>query len=290
MDSNIKVSVIVPTYNRAHTLRRCLDSALGQTISPDEVIVVDDASTDDTTSVVKSISDERLRLITMPSRKGAQAARNVGITNAKGEYIAFLDSDDEWLPQKLEWQIKEIARMEKPCVVHGAGWIYRDQEKTREIFHIPKLNGFVYKELLTHPGPLYPCLFVPKKNLTEIGFLDENTPSYQEWDISIALARKLDFVFIDKPLMIYHTHGGETISKNRVKEAEGWQYIVEKYRAEILKNLGHKVLAQHYDRIATLYLKAGEHRRARKFCYLAYINKRADDVKSVGRRIWALGG
>ena len=290
MDFNIKVSVIVPTHNRAHTIRRCLDSALGQTISPYEVIVVDDASTDDSTSVVKSISDERLRLITMPSNKGAQAARNVGIKNAKGDYIAFLDSDDEWVPEKLEWQIKEIARMEKPCVVHGAGWIYRDQEKTREIFHIPKLNGFVYKELLTHPGPLYPCLFVPKKNLTEIGFLDENTPSYQEWDISIALARKLDFVFIDKPLMTYHIHGGETISKNRVKEAEGWQYIVEKYRAEILKNLGHKVLAQHYGRIATMYLKAGERRRASKFRYLAYINNRADDVKLVGRRIWVLGG
>jgi glycosyltransferase involved in cell wall biosynthesis len=290
MDGNIKVSVIVPTYNRAHTIRRCLDSALGQTISPDEVIVVDDASTDDTTSVVKSISDERLRLITMPSHKGAQAARNVGIKNAKGDHIAFLDSDDEWLPEKLEWQIKETARMKKPCVVHGAGWIFREQEKSREMFQIPRLNGFVYKELLTHPGPLYPCLFVPKKNLAEIGFLDENTPSYQEWDISIALARKLDFVFIDKPLMIYHIHGGETISKNGVKEAKGWQYIVEKYRAEILKNLGHKVLAQHYGRIATLYLKAGERRRARKFVYLAYINNRVDDVKIVGRRIWALGG
>src|SRR5690348_5887803 len=101
MDGNVKVSVIVPAYNRAHTIRRCLDSALGQSISPHEVIVVDDASTDDTTSVVKSISHERLRLITMPARKGAQAARNVGIKNAKSDYIAFLDSDDEWLPEKL---------------------------------------------------------------------------------------------------------------------------------------------------------------------------------------------
>src|SRR5205823_9732287 len=176
------------------TIRRCLDSALGQTISPYEVIVVDDASTDDTTSVVKSISDERLRLITMPSNKGAQAARNVGIKNAKGDHIAFLDSDDEWVPEKLEWQTKEIARMEKPCVIHGAGWIYKEQENTREIFPMPRLNGFVYKELLANPGPLYPCLFVPKKNLVEIGFLDEKTPSFQEWDISIALAKQLDAV------------------------------------------------------------------------------------------------
>src|SRR5215510_8225783 len=256
MDSNIKISVIVPTHNRAHTIRRCLDSALGQTISPYEVIVIDDASTDDTISVVKSISDERLRLITMPSNKGAQAARNVGIKNAKGDYIAFLDSDDEWVLEKLEWQIKEIARMGKPCVVHGASWIYKEKENTRENYSIPKLNGFVYKELLAKPGPCYPCLFVPKKNLVEIGFLDERTPSHQEWDISIALAKQLDFVFIDKPLMIYHIHGGESISKDRIKEAEGWQYIVEKYRAEILKNMGAKVLAQHYEQIATFYLNA----------------------------------
>ncbi len=290
MDSNIKVSVIVPTHNRAHTIRRCLDSALGQSISPYEVIVVDDASTDNTTSVVKAISDERLRLITMPSCKGAQAARNVGIKNAKGDHIAFLDSDDEWVPEKLEWQIKEMAKMEKPCVIHGAGWVYKEQDNTREMFRIPRLNGFVYKELLAHPGPLYPCLFVPKTNLAEIGFLDEKTPSYQEWDISIALAKQLDFVFIDKPLMIYHIHEGDSISKNGVKEAEGWQYIVEKYRAEILKNLGNKILAQHYSRIATLYLKAGERQRARKFVYLAYINNRVDDARLLGRVIWALSG
>ena len=289
MDSNIKVSVIVPTHNRAHTIRRCLDSALGQTISPYEVIVVDDASTDDTTSVVKSISDERLRLITMPSNKGAQAARNVGIKNAKGDHIAFLDSDDEWVPEKLEWQIKEIARMEKPCVIHGAGWIYKEQENTREIFAMPRLNGFVYKELLAHPGPLYPCILVPKKNLAEIGFLDEKTPSYQEWDTSIALAKQLDFVFIDKPLMIYHVHGGDTISKNKVKEAEGWQYIVEKYSAEILKNVGNKVLAQHYSQIATFYLEAGERQRACKFSDLAYINNRVDG-RLLGRAILALSG
>src|SRR5207245_118000 len=199
-DCNLFCSVIVATHNRADTIRRCLYSALGPTVTTYEVIVVDDASTDDTTSVVKSISDERLQLITMSSNKGAQAARNVGIKNAKGDYIAFLDSDDEWVPEKLEWQTKEIARMEKPCVIHGAGWIYKEQENTREIFSMPILNGFVYKELLTNPGPLYPCLFVPKKNLVEIGFLDEKTPSFQEWDLSITLAKQLDFVFIDKPL------------------------------------------------------------------------------------------
>jgi len=89
--------------------------------------------------------------------------------------------------------------------------------------------------------------------------------------------------------MIYHVHGGDTISKNRVKEAEGWQYIVEKYSAEILKNVGNKVLAQHYSQIATFYLEAGERQRACKFSDLAYINNRVDG-RLLGRAIMALSG
>ena len=101
--------------------------------------------------------------------------------------------------------------------------------------------------------------------------------------------KQLDFVFVDKPLMIYHIHGGDSISKNRIKEAEGWQYIVEKYSAEILKNVGNKVLAQHYRQIATFYLNAGERQRACKFFYLAYINNQAD-VRLLGQAILALSG
>ncbi len=285
------VSVVIPTHNRSRCIERAMSSVLAQTYADFEAIVVDDGSTDDTVRVVERYArkDSRIRLIQHDRRKGAQAARNTGIFAATGKWIAFLDSDDEWVPEKLEWQSKEIARMAKPCVIHGAGWIQKEQENTREIFPMPRLNGFVYKELLAHPGTLYPCILVPKKNLAEIGFLDEKTPSYQEWDISIALAKQLDFVFIDKPLMIYHVHGGDTISKNRVKEAEGWQYIVEKYSAEILKNVGNKVLAQHYSRIATFYLEAGEHQRACKFFDLAYINNRVDG-RLLGRAILALSG
>ncbi len=103
------VSVIIPTYNRAHLLGRAIESVLDQTYQDFEIIVVDDASADETEEVVKSFGDDRINHIRHQKNKGGSAARNTGIKAARGEFIAFLDSDDEWVPKKLE---KEIDRLQ----------------------------------------------------------------------------------------------------------------------------------------------------------------------------------
>lgn len=269
MKSDIRVSVVIPVYNREKTISYCLESVLKQTFPAFEIIVIDDNSTDDTVKIVKSITDKRIHLITMPSNKGAQAARNMGIKLATGNYIAFLDSDDEWLPEKLEVQVREIVNLKKPCIVHCDAWVVIEEKNEKKLFNVHKLNGYIYKELLTGPGPLYSCLLAPKECFEKIGFLDENVPSYQEWDTSIALARLYEFIFIDKPLIIYHLHEGETISKDIVKEADGWRYIVEKYKDAITNNIGKRALAKHYSQIGMLYYKAGDFARARIYFYKA---------------------
>lgn len=96
------VSVVIPTYNRAHLVGRAIQSVLNQTYQDFEIIVVDDGSTDNTEEVVKSFNDPRIRYIRHDQNRGGSAARNTGIKMARGEYIAFQDSDDEWLPEKLE--------------------------------------------------------------------------------------------------------------------------------------------------------------------------------------------
>lgn len=103
------VSVILPSYNRAHTLRRAIDSVLAQTFRDFELIVVDDGSADSTQDLVAAIADDRLRYVKHRRRKGASAARNTGIDNAKGQYVAFIDSDDAWLPHKLERQMMHVS-------------------------------------------------------------------------------------------------------------------------------------------------------------------------------------
>lgn len=116
--NNPKVSVIIPTYNRAHLIGRAIKSVLNQTYKDFEIIIVDDGSTDKTEEVVKDFKDERVRYIRREKNKGGSAARNTGIKAARGEYIAFQDSDDEWLPEKLEKQMKafEAMAMAKPVI------------------------------------------------------------------------------------------------------------------------------------------------------------------------------
>ncbi|MDS0477599.1 glycosyltransferase [Natrinema sp. 1APR25-10V2] len=103
-----QVSVIIPTYNRAETLPRAIDSALAQTLDDLEVVVVDDGSTDDTDSVLAGYEDPRVRPVTHATNRGANVARNTGIERARGEYVAFLDSDDSWHPEKLERQLSVL--------------------------------------------------------------------------------------------------------------------------------------------------------------------------------------
>jgi glycosyltransferase involved in cell wall biosynthesis len=109
-DTTPLVSVVLPTFNRAHLLKSALASVLSQTYKNLEIIVVDDASTDDTQQVVAVIKDHRLRYIRHVATKGGSAARNTGILAAIGSYIAFLDDDDEWYPEKVEAQLEWLDR------------------------------------------------------------------------------------------------------------------------------------------------------------------------------------
>lgn len=111
-----QVSVVTPTYNRAAVVGRAITSVLNQTFSDLECIVVDDGSTDQTVPLVEGFQDPRLRLVRLPANGGPSLARNVGIQAACGELIAFLDSDDEWLPQKLELQVKRMQEAADPRV------------------------------------------------------------------------------------------------------------------------------------------------------------------------------
>jgi glycosyltransferase involved in cell wall biosynthesis len=276
MNSDIKVSVVIPTYNREKTISYCLKSVLAQTYPVHEIIIVDDGSKDNTVAIVKTFDDSRIKLIQLPCNQGAQAARNAGIRAATGDYIAFLDSDDTWLPEKLEIQIKEIGKRSHPCIVYGDAWVFIEEKNEKKLFNVPKLEGNVYEQLLDGPGPLFQCILAPRESFEKINYLDEKVPSYQEWDTSIALSRYYEFVFIDQPLFTYYLHSGETISKNRVGEARGWEYIVKKYEHEIKRHLGRKSLAKHFYIIGSFYHKAGRFDVARKYFFKAYMNEPAN--------------
>lgn len=260
-----KISVVIPAYNRKSTIRYCLESVLRQTVGPFEIIVVDDCSTDNTVDIVKSFSDLRIRCITLDENSGAQVARNCGIREAKGEWIAFNDSDDEWLPEKLEKQLTALAKVDfdPMTVVHGNGLLNNHQNGRVSSWDLPYVHGTnAFNMLLDSVGSAFPAILTSKMALEAVGMLDEAVPSFQEWDSSILLARLCRFIHIKEPLFIYHLHGGETISKDRKREFDGYNYILNKYWDEILNRHNTRVLNRHLIVLAFMAMGLGEFRRA----------------------------
>lgn len=251
------ISVVIPAYNRANTIRRCLDSVLSQTLSPLEVIVVDDCSKDKTAEVVQSYSDPRVRLITLTRNAGAQAARNHGIHEAKGDWIAFQDSDDEWLKDKLEKQVEALRKVQfNPwTVVHCDAFKADTKKKSKHVCHLPQVHGeSVLKQLLSSPGPMFQAILTSKEALISCGLLDENIPSYQEWDTSIRLSRKCAFIFIPQSLFIYYIHEGDTISKSFRNAIKGYRYIIDAYKDDIIRECGRWVYMRHLFILLMLYI------------------------------------
>ncbi|HUO36169.1 MAG TPA: glycosyltransferase family A protein, partial [Candidatus Acidoferrum sp.] len=132
---NPKVSVVIPTYNRAKKVRGAIDSALGQTISDLEVIVVDDGSSDNTAKVLQEAYGTRIRYFAQQNQ-GASAARNKGMAEARGEWIAFLDSDDFWEKEKLEWQLKTVEQFAPDCGVCYTDARFFNYPETRTMFQL----------------------------------------------------------------------------------------------------------------------------------------------------------
>lgn len=241
----IKISVVIPTYNREKTIKRCIFSILKQTQKPFEIIVVDDGSTDRTTELVESLNDESIRLIRQ-NHKGAQVARNMGILNARGNYIAFLDSDDEWMPNCVETYLKCLADGNENKVLFADCYVLNEVKNETKIWRLPGKSGNVYGFLLAQAGPMFQGMLAPKDALIKAGLLDEHVVAFQEWDTAIALSKENRFVHIKRPLFIYHMHEGDTISKSKKAGIEGYDYIVTKYKNEIVRKNGYYCLCQHY--------------------------------------------
>jgi glycosyltransferase involved in cell wall biosynthesis len=264
----MNISVVIPAYNRANTIAYCLDSVCNQTVPPLEVIVVDDCSTDATVSVVNDYSrlHPSVRCVVLERNSGAQAARNRGIAEARGEWIAFQDSDDEWMPDKLEKQIAALAKVDfnPMTVVHTDAWRYDPVSGARDIWNLPSCEGQVHADLLRSPAPLFPTMLASKAALEQIGLLDAHVPAFQEWDTAIRLAKICRFVHLHEPLFVYHFHAGETISKNKIRDVEGYQYVVDKHRDDILRLCGAETLNRHLEENALKAMRWGFYAEARQ--------------------------
>ena len=167
------VSVIIPTYNRAEVIERALDSVLAQTYQDYEIIVIDDASTDQTCAVVEAYDDPRIRLIRSHANGGAGAARNAGIVQAQGEYIAFLDSDDEWLAQKLAKQVSLMERLsEEWALCHTGVVVSKANGNSIESCRDERLAGDAYRRFIAGKFPYAtPTMLIRRTSLFSVGLM-----------------------------------------------------------------------------------------------------------------------
>jgi len=252
------VSVIIPTHNRAHLIERAVQSVLKQTYDNIEVIVVDDCSTDNTDLIVDKLSssDNRVKSMRHSTNFGAQVARNSGIKAAKGEFVAFLDSDNEWLSEKLQKQMTLFQESSDKVGVVYAGYFQEFNDGCPKIEHKPRHQGSIYKIALREWVADTNSLVIRKQILQEVGLFDERVRANQEWDLCIRLAKLVNFAHVSEPLSIYHMHSGPTISKDLLLSAKGYLDVITLHNDEILTQLGKKALSNHFLIAGNLFVQA----------------------------------
>ena len=228
------VSAIITTHNRQDLLIRAVKSVLSQTYKNMELIVVDDASDERADELLKEFD---LQYIYIPKEKskGGNHARNIGILTAKGEYVAFLDDDDYWLPIKIEEQMALIE--EKQCELVYCPLTLEKISANGTITYIhespnPYKSGDLSKKILYNICTTTSCILVKKDALIDIGLFDENLKFWQEYELTIRLAQRGPFYYAWKDLVVYRV---DTSDKNRLtNKFDEWRkavrYIYTKHR------------------------------------------------------------
>lgn len=231
----MKFSVIIPTYNRIDLLAKAIESVNNQTFNDFEIIVVNDNPGE------KSRVDElvtkfiRVRVIHHPISKGGNAARNSGILHSNGEYIAFLDDDDIWLPEKLALHLKEHEQNPAAGLVFSnCLYIYNNKNIADHVYS-PKIPSDVIKAM----GNAQFCpatssiVSIKRECVEKCGLFDENLASFQDWDYWFRIAHLFKFEHIPIVLAHYRQHLGDRTSYNENKRRKGLNQICEKWAGEI---------------------------------------------------------
>lgn len=198
-----KVSVIIPTYNRADKIKASIQSVLDQTYDDYELIVVDDASSDDTESVVRSFSDDRIRYHRLAENGGAAKARNKGVDLSETDYIAFHDSDDKWLPDKLKKQMDYFDNNPDVSMVYGKIRFIAGNES----FVLPDkdtkgdLEGFIFPWLLARNTIGTPAMLIRKSCFDNAGGFDASLRCLEDWEFVLRFSRMYKIGYIDEVLV-----------------------------------------------------------------------------------------
>jgi len=262
------VSVIIPLYNSEKFIGDTLDSVLSQTYQDFEIIAVDDGSIDNTSSAVRIKNDSRIRYIRQENA-GISAARNRGIAEAKGDYIAFIDHDDKWLPDKLETQFSVLKNdIRAGLVFSNAHIIDSSGRRSNNFFNITKpSSGMVFERLLE--GNFIPVLttVVRKDVFDEVGLFDQRYRIAEDWDMFLRISLKYPVIYVNRPLAEYRVHGS-SFSKNRELLLTESMDIIDRlvsFAKHDAQRRMKKMRAGYWSILGSLCLKKGDRLKAKRY-------------------------
>ncbi len=263
-----KVSIIIPAYNSSRFIKRTIGSVLAQTFRDWELIIVDDCSKDGTELAVKEFTkfDKRIKFFKTPENSGGPATpKNIGVEKAEGEYIAFLDHDDEWFPEKLEKQLKvfQNSKDENLGLVSCGVNLINKKKKKFSVYN-PKNIKVNFPEILLR-NPIYSnsSVLIKKDVINIVGKRDEKMKYSEDWDMWIRVCENnFKISFINKPLFNYHFHDNNVTkaTKDSLLKVKDAEYVFNKHR-----NLYEKYDYVHvgWFRLGVMYFMGGDKIKSR---------------------------
>ena len=221
------LSIIIPTFNRCELLYRALNSVFKQTYSDYEVIVIDDGSTDGTAEMLQK-SFTQVRYV-FQSNKGVSAARNKGLALAQGRWIAFLDSDDEWLPQKLEKQISLLKAKSDYKICHTEEIWVRNGIRVNQMKKHRKTGGWIFPHCLPLCAMSPSSILIHRSVFDSIGNFDTSLPACEDYDLWLRITAKYPVLYMEEPQIKKYGGHDDQLSKKH--------WGMDRYRIQALQNI-----------------------------------------------------
>lgn len=278
------ISAIITTFNRAHYLEKAIRSVFAQEYHDYELLILDNSSTDSTESVVRSFNDPRIRYIKHPPLDISQA-RNLAVKEAKGDYISFLDDDDEWLPNKLKSELSLFDKLSNNVVLVYGGFVRVDSQGKTLHTYKPKLQGMILKELLTLEDEFTGSASNPmirKSVVIALGGFDETVKTGEDWEFYLRLAEQHQVAFVPEPVVKIRHHYGARLG-DRLKDYIDLEIKVMN-RFKYIFDADKKLKSYYLQRMGGKFLRLGDIKNGRAYfidaikynffnyiCYIQYM-------------------
>jgi glycosyltransferase involved in cell wall biosynthesis len=251
----MEVSVLIPAYNCETTIYRAIQSVLLQTFRDFELIIVDDGSQDGILEVIKTIVDPRIKVVRHPKNSGEAEARNTAVKSSSGRYVAFLDSDDEWLPEKLSRQMEAIRNEQERIIANVTGYYLFDEFNIRrkEIPYRP-VSWFKYLLMGCSQGP-GTTMIVSREAFEKVGYYDPSLPRYTDWDWLLRFTKLYPLTVTLEPLAVIYR-----ASRPQAQVVEiAAQRFLDKHKQEYMQfgYYGKRAIGKRYLEVAIYHFLEG---------------------------------